>query len=196
MWRVYLDKGDYRQALVHCRRWAGQLRQCSWCLRCAWHAQIGALRSNFGRHCLFAGIAGLGMHLRRPLWAAQLMFIAAWPALTPRLPHCCSAAQRNSVYLAEAASLFEDGEYVQAAALYGKVGLGLGAGVTTAGTAARTYITPMPDMYPPPEAGAWSHHTTPCPSAPVNGPALLRCICTHVRRSRLPRLHLRRWRFA
>ncbi len=21
MWRVYLDKGDYRQALVHCRRW-------------------------------------------------------------------------------------------------------------------------------------------------------------------------------
>lgn len=35
----------------------------------------------------------------------------------------CSGAQRNSVYLAEAASLFEEGEYVQAAALYGKVGL-------------------------------------------------------------------------
>lgn len=51
MWRVYLDKGDYRQSLVHCR----------------------------------------------------------------------SAAQRNSVYLVEAASLFEEGEYVQAAALYGKV---------------------------------------------------------------------------
>ena len=33
----------------------------------------------------------------------------------------CSAAQRNSVYLAEAASLFEEGDYVAAAALYGKV---------------------------------------------------------------------------
>lgn len=41
------------------------------------HAQIGALRASFARHCLFAGIAGLGMHLRCPLWAAQLMFIAA-----------------------------------------------------------------------------------------------------------------------
>ncbi|KAL4423908.1 hypothetical protein ABPG75_001209 [Micractinium tetrahymenae] len=51
MWRVYLDKGDYRAALVHCR----------------------------------------------------------------------SAAQRNSIYLAEAASLFEEGDYVAAAALYGKV---------------------------------------------------------------------------
>lgn len=51
MWRVYLDKGDFRAALVHCR----------------------------------------------------------------------SAAQRNSVYLAEAASLFEEGDYVAAAALYGKV---------------------------------------------------------------------------
>lgn len=51
MWRVYLDKGEFRAALVHCR----------------------------------------------------------------------SAAQRNSVYLAEAASLFEEGDYVAAAALYGKV---------------------------------------------------------------------------
>ncbi|KAI3432414.1 hypothetical protein D9Q98_003968 [Chlorella vulgaris] len=37
------------------------------------------------------------------------------------LVHCRSSAQRNAVYLAEAAALFEEGEYVAAAALYGKV---------------------------------------------------------------------------
>ncbi|PSC73297.1 vacuolar sorting-associated 18-like protein [Micractinium conductrix] len=37
------------------------------------------------------------------------------------LTHCRGAAQRNTVYLAEAAALFEEGQYVQSAALYGKV---------------------------------------------------------------------------
>lgn len=41
--------------------------------------------------------------------------------MVPLLIHACSAAQRNSVYLAQAASLFEEGDYVAAAALYGKV---------------------------------------------------------------------------
>lgn len=45
------------------------------------------------------------------------------PPLPPHLP-TCSAAQRNAVYLAEAASLFEEGDYVAAAGLYGKVGMG------------------------------------------------------------------------
>jgi hypothetical protein len=47
-------------------------------------------------------------HLERGDYAAALL-------------HCRTAAQRNAVYLAEAAALFEDGDYVAAAALYGKV---------------------------------------------------------------------------
>lgn len=38
------------------------------------------------------------------------------------LLHCRTSRQRNAVYLAQGESLFEEGEYVAAATLFGKVG--------------------------------------------------------------------------
>lgn len=132
MWRVYLDKGDYRQSLVHCRRWGGQGAVVG--VRAGAQVHWGALTALLGHK---TSVAASSLSGACPATCER--FLQAWPAgsaaddadawhtrtircHSPTYVACyCSAAQRNSVYLVEAASLFEEGEYVQAAALYGKV---------------------------------------------------------------------------